>query len=84
MRTVNLREANQNFSQLVREVRKTGESVLVLRHGEPEVEIRPVQTGNVRVLTSEQKAALESMFETARRAKPSKGRKLTRDEMHER
>jgi prevent-host-death family protein len=86
MRKVNLREANQRFSQLVREVQETGEPVSVYRHGELAVEIHPpAKQGNLRVLTPEQKAALESMFETAHRVKgKSRGRKLTRDEMHER
>ncbi|MEJ0040885.1 MAG: type II toxin-antitoxin system Phd/YefM family antitoxin [Rhizomicrobium sp.] len=41
MRKVNLREANQRFSQLVREVQETGEPVSVYRHGELAVEIHP-------------------------------------------
>jgi prevent-host-death family protein len=32
---VNLREANQRFSELVRHVEATGEGYLVLRHGRP-------------------------------------------------
>jgi antitoxin (DNA-binding transcriptional repressor) of toxin-antitoxin stability system len=85
MRKINLREANQRFSQLVREVQETGEPVSVYRHGELAVEIHPpAKASGARVLTPEQQAALDSLFETARRAKPSKGRKLTRDEMHER
>ena len=86
VRKVNLREANQRFSQLVREVQETREPVSVYRHGELAVEIHPpAQPSGVRVLTPEQQAALDSLFDTARRfGKPSKGRKLTRDEMHER
>jgi antitoxin (DNA-binding transcriptional repressor) of toxin-antitoxin stability system len=85
MRKINLREANQRFSQLVREVQQTREPVSVYRHGELAVEIHPpAESSGVRVLTPEQKAAIEAMLETARRARPSKGRKLTRDEMHER
>ena len=85
MRKVNLREANQRFSQLVREVQETREPVSVYRHGELAVEIHP--PGNrdaVRKLTPQQEAALKEMFEIAKRARPSKGRKLTRDEMHDR
>ncbi len=85
MRKVNLREANQRFSQLVREVQETGEPVSVYRHGELAVEIRPpAKASTGRKLTAEQEAALKSLFEIARRGKPSRGRKLTRDEMHER
>lgn len=85
VRKVNLREANQRFSQLVREVQETREPVSVYRHGELAVEIHPpAKPSGARVLTPEQEAALKSMFEVARRGRPSKGRKLTRDEMHER
>ena len=85
MKKINLREANQRFSQIVREVQQTGEPVSVYRHGELAVEIHPAANrGAVRTLTPEQEAALKSMFEIARRARPSTGRKLTRDEMHER
>ena len=71
--------------QLIAQVERTGESVEILRDGKPAAELRPSpQRGAVRVLTAEQEAALKSLFEIARRAKPSKGRKLTRDEMNER
>jgi prevent-host-death family protein len=82
MRRVNESDVNQ---QLIEQVAQTGETIEILRDGKPAAELRPSpQRGFVRVLTAEQKAALESMFETAKRGKPSKGRKLTRDEMHER
>lgn len=86
MRKINLREANQRFSRLVREVQETGEPVSVYRRGEPAVEIHPsVKKGDVRILTPEQEAALNSMLETARKfGRKSVGRKMTRDEMHER
>ena len=85
MRKINLREANQRFSRLVREVQETGEPVSVYRHGELAVEIHPPgKASGVRVPTPEQQAALKSMLELSRHARPSKGRKLTRDEMHER
>jgi len=35
MKTMNLRDANQQFSKLVREIEETGEPVLVLRNGQP-------------------------------------------------
>ncbi len=81
-RQVSESDVNQ---QLIEQVERTGEAVEILRDGKPAVELRPApQRSAVRVLTPEQEAALKSMFETAKRAKPSKGRKLTRDEMHER
>ncbi len=86
MRKVNLREANQRFSQLVREVQETREPVSVYRHGELAAEIHPPSNRDaVRKLTPEQEAALKEMFEIAHRVRgKSRGRKLTRDEMHER
>jgi prevent-host-death family protein len=86
MRKINLREANQRFSQLVREVQETGEPISVFRRGEPAVEIHPsVKKSVIRALTPEQETALGSMLETARKfGRKSLGRKMTRDEMHER
>jgi antitoxin (DNA-binding transcriptional repressor) of toxin-antitoxin stability system len=86
MRKMNLREANQRFSRIVREVQETGEPVAVYRHGELAVEIRPpAPPAGERKLTPEKEAALKEMFEIAHRVRgKSKGRKLTRDEMHER
>jgi prevent-host-death family protein len=86
MRKINLREANQRFSQLVREVQETGEPVSVYRRGEPAVEIHPsAKKGVARVLTPGQEAALSAMLETARKfGRKSVGRKMSRDEMHER
>jgi prevent-host-death family protein len=84
MRKINLRDANQQFSRLVREVEETGETVQILRRGEPAAELRPVRNPERR-LTAAQEAALKSMFETARKSgRKSVGRKMTRDEMHER
>ncbi|HEX4301456.1 MAG TPA: type II toxin-antitoxin system Phd/YefM family antitoxin [Rhizomicrobium sp.] len=82
MRQVDERDVNQ---QLIEQVEQTGEAVEILRHGKPAAEIRPSQQRSaIRTLTPEQEAALKSMFETAKRAKPSDGIKMTRDEMHER
>ncbi|MEI9887499.1 MAG: type II toxin-antitoxin system prevent-host-death family antitoxin [Rhizomicrobium sp.] len=83
---MNLRDANQQFSKLVREVEETGETITILRNGEPAAEIRrPPSRTTERKLSPAQKAALKSMFEIAHRVRgKSTGRKLTRDEMHER
>jgi prevent-host-death family protein len=86
MKEVTLREANQQFSRIVREVEETGEAVRVLRNGKPAVDIRPAATKRARrTLTSEQRAALESFLKWARtRPGNSNGRRWTRDELHER
>jgi prevent-host-death family protein len=86
MKTMNLRDANQQFSRLVKEVQETGETIQILRNGEPAAELHPVAGRNAqRNLTSVQQAALKSILDTAHRLRAkSSGRKMTRDEMHER
>lgn len=86
MKQVTLREANQQFSRLVREVEETGERVLVLRNGRPAVEIGPTTRRAIRTLTCEQQMAVDAFLKAARtRPAKSKGaRTWTRDELHER
>jgi prevent-host-death family protein len=81
-----MREANQQFSQVVREVQETGESVLVLRNGEPAAEIHPASSGNARrKLSPGQETALKRLLETARRSTAkSDGKAWTREELYER
>jgi prevent-host-death family protein len=86
MKQVTLREANQQFSKLVREVEETGQRVLVLRNGRPAVEIAPTARRALRKLTAEQQAAVDAFLKAARtRPGNSKGVKSwTRDDLHER
>jgi prevent-host-death family protein len=87
MKQVNLREANQAFSRVVREVEQTGERVLVLRNGRPAVEIVPArERSDVRRRTPEQERAIRAFLELARtRPGDSTGApRWTRDELHER
>jgi len=87
MKQLNLREANQGFSRLVREIERTGERVLVLRNGKPAVEIIP--SGERRAVhrrTPEQERAIRAFLKSAR-TRPgdsSPARRWTRDELHER
>lgn len=87
MKQITLREANQAFSRIVREVEASGEGVLVLRNGKPAVEIVPTRAARpARQLTREQKAALAAFLRGAQR-KPgdSTGEpRWTRDSLHER
>ena len=87
MKQVTLREANQGFSRLVREVEETGEGVLVLRNGKPAVEIVPSREKRpARKLSPEQERAI-AQFLKAARTKPgdSSGQKRwTRDALNER
>ena len=87
MKQLNLREANQEFSRLVREIERTGERVLVLRNGKPAVEIVP--SGERRAVhrrTPEQERAIRAFLKVARtRPGDSSGqRRWTRGELHER
>ena len=86
MKTLNLRDANQQFSKLVREIEATGEGVLVLRDGKPAIRMMPVEE-KPRRFSAERQKAIEDLLESARN---NPGRSdpdlppMTRDEMHER
>jgi prevent-host-death family protein len=62
--SINLRDANQRFSELVREVEATGAGYLVLRHGRPAARLLPAED-RPACLTPEQEAALESFLSTS-------------------
>jgi len=84
MKQVTLREANQQFSRLVREVEETGEHVIVLRNGRPAVEIAPTAKKRARrTLSPEQRSALEA-FLGGRPGNSKAERRWTREELHER
>lgn len=87
MKKINLRDANQQFSRLVREVEEKGETIVVLRNGVPAAEIGPVRerTG-VRRLNTRQLQAIQNFLKAAR-SNPgsSEGQpRWTRDDLHAR
>lgn len=82
-KTISLRDANQRFAKIIREVEETGESYTVLRKGEPVAVIGP-EPSKARKFTAEQDRAWQEMLEIMKRAKPSVGPPLTRDELYER
>ena len=86
MKQITLREANQGFSRIVREVEETGEGVLVLRSGKPAVEIVPAgERPSVRRRSPEQERAIRAFLEQARTRPGDSGDcRWTRDELHER
>ncbi len=87
MKQLNLREANQGFSHLVREIERTGEPVLVLRNGKPAVEIVPADERRaVHRRSPEQERAIRGFLELgAHESGNSSGeRRWTRDDLHER
>ena len=61
---INLRDANQQFSELVRRVEATGEGYLVLRHGKPVARLLPASETPPR-LTPEQEGALARLLSTS-------------------
>ena len=84
MKTVILRESDTQLSKLVREIEKTGETVLVLRDGEPVVKLMPAEKTYPRKLTPEQEAALGRILDAKNRFK-SNGTdwKISREELHD-
>jgi prevent-host-death family protein len=62
--TINLRDANQQFSELVRRIEATGEGYLVVKHGRPVARLLPVEDRPAR-LTPEKEAALARLLATS-------------------
>ena len=81
-KTLSLREANQSFARVVREV-ESGAAFTITRNGRPVAKISPVE-GARRVLTGEQEAALARMIAGMDEGMPLNLGKLDRDALHER
>ena len=82
-RTVSLRDANQAFARIVREVEERREAVIVTRRGEPVVKIVPAQDGK-RKLTPAQQRAMTELFASVHKHKLDlSGWKFNRDEIYE-
>jgi antitoxin (DNA-binding transcriptional repressor) of toxin-antitoxin stability system len=60
-KTINLRDANQQFSKLVREVQESGREYVVLRNGKPVMKMSPMPE-TPRKLTPEQEEALARLL----------------------
>lgn len=82
MREVTLRDANQQFSKLVREIEETGESVAVLRNGKPAVIMSAVQSA-AQGLTREQQLAKARLMDPAKDFSLPGGWKFNREEIYE-
>jgi prevent-host-death family protein len=80
-KTVTLREANQGFSRCIREV-EAGEEFVITRNGTPVARLSPVNAR--RVLTPEQRAALERTRERMEKGWDIGAGPLDRDALHER
>jgi prevent-host-death family protein len=80
MRVVGAREANQNFSELLREV-EGGREVTITRHGKPVARLLPARPKPVAA--AERRKAVAEMVKLMKKGIDLGGRSYTRDEMHE-
>ena len=80
MRTVGAREANQRFSELLREA-ESGKEIMITRNGKPVAKISPAVRSALAGRAREK--AIEEMVQAMRKGLNLGGRRFTRDEMHE-
>ena len=81
-RSVSAREANQQFSRILRDV-EAGAEILVTRRGQPVARIVPAQPPGDRQLTPEQEAALERTRRRLEKGWDLGGGKFNRDELYD-
>jgi prevent-host-death family protein len=81
-RSVSAREANQQFSRILRDV-EAGAEILVTRRGQPVARIVPVQPSRERQLTPEPEAALERTRRRLEKGWDLGGGKFNRDELYD-
>ena len=79
-KTITLREANQTFSRVVREV-EAGEEFTITRNGEPVARLVPVR--RERVLTPEQLAAVERTRRRMEKGWPLNIGRINREELYD-
>lgn len=83
MKEVTLREANQQFSRLIREVEEKGETFIVLRNGKRTAKLGPTDEAS-QELSPSQRAALKRFIDGARASTGnSQGRTWTRDDLYD-
>jgi len=82
MREINLRDANQQFSKLVREIEETGETVLVLRNGKPSIKLMPVEERAPKLSRAQAEAKARLMSPESRFSTPD-GWKFNREEIYD-
>jgi prevent-host-death family protein len=81
-KSVSAREANQQFSRILREV-EGGAEVVVTRRGQPVARIVPVQRSGERQLTPEQEAAHARTMKRLSKGWDLGGGKFNRDELYD-
>jgi prevent-host-death family protein len=79
MRTVGAREANQQFSRLLREA-EAGQEILITRNGEPVARLSPAR---VKQSAKARAAALRRLDKIMEKGLDFGGRRWTRDELHD-
>lgn len=79
MRTVGAREANQQFSRLLREA-EAGQEILITRNGEPVARLSPAKS---RQNARARAAALRRLERLMEKGLPFGGRRWTRDDFHD-
>lgn len=79
---VSLRDANQGFTKLIREV-EAGQEVVITRRGKAVARVVPIR-GAKRVLTPEQEAALDEAERIIDQGWDLKAGPLDRSQLHER
>ena len=80
-KTLTLRDANQGFARLVRDV-EAGEDFVITRNGKPVARLTPVS--GVRTLSATQAAALARTHARMDQGWPLAGGPLDRDALHDR
>jgi prevent-host-death family protein len=80
-KTISLRDANQQFAEIVRQV-ESGQSYIVTRRGQPVARIEPVS--KKRQLTPAQEAAWRRLKRAMEKGFALGGKAPSRDELHDR
>ncbi len=78
---ISLREANQAFSQCIRDV-EAGQEYVITRNGRPVARLAPIADG--RILNAEQEAARARTRERMKQGWPLAAGPLDRGTLHER
>ena len=81
-REVTVRDANQGFAKLIREV-EAGQEVVITRRGRPVARIEPIR-GRRRILTPEQQAAIDEAERIIDQGWDLEAGPLDRSQLHER
>jgi prevent-host-death family protein len=82
MRTVGAREANQQFSRLLKEA-ENGKHITITRNGKAVAQLGPIESSRPIQDPKARKKAIERMVRLMKKGIDLGGRRYTRDEMHD-